>query len=264
VKDAESTAEQQTEPTEQPQPEQSGQQPDPQAQAQPQPQPEPQPDPQALAELHFAEGFDKTCALLRANPLYRPVLFRILTYCDGARRELPELEEYVAALPEFAQSTHPQYFLIMWLAESDALDMFEIDAEGAVLSDERKAGLSADEIDDLVEGWSFETNEIGRAVIGEFEPRQRLLELLTSVPERYETYVEVLGFLEKRRSFAEVDALLRGRDVLMVGREPGDRPLQPSVFVDKLAAYGGINFNNGWMVTKEGKELLDAIREGKV
>jgi hypothetical protein len=218
------------------------------------------PSPQARAAARFAESFDKTCSLLRSNPLYRPILFRILTSCNGTRHLLPELEGHIAAFPEFARSTHPQYSLIMWLTEAGALDMLEIDAEGKVLTDERKTGLSTDEIDDLVENWAFETTEVGRAVIDEFNPQQRISELLSAVPERYETYIEVLEFLQEKRPFAEVDALLRGRDILMFGREPGDRPLQPSVFIDKLAACGGIAFNDGWMITKEGKELLDTVR----
>jgi hypothetical protein len=219
-----------------------------------------QPDSQALAAVRFAESFDKACSLLRSNPLYRPILFKILTYCNGTRHLLPELEEHIASFPEFARSTQPPYSLIMWLAEAGAIDMFEIDAAGDVLTDERKVGLSSDEIDDLVENWAFETTEAGRAVIDEFDPQQRINELLAAVPERYETYIEILEFLQEKRPFAEVDALLRGRDILMFGREPGDRPLQPSVFIDKLAACSGIAFNDGWMITEEGKELLDMVR----
>jgi hypothetical protein len=217
-------------------------------------------DLQATAEASLADAFDRTSALLHSNPLYRSILFRILTCCDGTRRALPELEERIATYPEFAQSVHPQYFLIMWLVESGALDMFEMDDEGKVLTDERKAGRSVDEIDDLVAGWSFETNETGRRVIEDFSPKHRLIELLDIVPERYETYVELLEFLQTKRAFAEVDALLRGREILMSGRDADDRPMQPSVFVDKLAACGGITFNDGWMITQEGKELLDTIR----
>ncbi|MDR1082786.1 MAG: hypothetical protein LBL27_02835, partial [Coriobacteriales bacterium] len=90
-----------------------------------------------------------------------------------------------------------------------------------------------------------------------------LINLFEIVPERYETFIEVLSFLETKRPFAEVDALLRGRDILSFGLESGDRPMQPSVFVDKLEAAGGIFYDNGWQITAEGKELLDTIRERK-
>jgi hypothetical protein len=202
-------------------------------------------------------------SLLKANPLYRPILVRILKYCNGTRRLLRDLEDRIAEYPEFKQSTHPQYYLIMWLVERGSLDMFELDAEGAVISDERKSELTPDEIDDLVEDWSFETNEVGREVLKEFDPKHRLIDLLGIVPERYDTYLEVLTFLQEKRSYAEVDALLRGRDVLMSGRPEGERPMQPSVFIDKLAASGGIAFDDGWMITEEGKELLDVILERK-
>jgi hypothetical protein len=39
----------------------------------------------------------------------------------------------------------------------------------------------------------------------------------------------------------------------MLGRSEGDRPLQPSVFLDKLAATGAIVWSEGWIITEEGK-----------
>jgi hypothetical protein len=87
------------------------------------------------------------------------------------------------------------------------------------------------------------------------------MNLFEIVPERFDTYREVLEFLSNHRSYAEVDALLRDRDILMSGRGGGERPLQPSVFIDKLATAGGITWNDGWVITEEGKEVLENIRE---
>jgi len=199
--------------------------------------------------------------LLQANPLNRMMLYRILRACDSRMWPLHELEEHVLAQPEYTNATQPPYFLISWLVEYQALDAIEIDHEGAVVTQAMKEGLSEDEVDDLVADFAFTTNDVGRVVLEEFAPSSRLVPLIESVPERYDTYVEVLEFLREKRSYQEIDQLLRGREVLMTGRSEGDRPMQPSVFIDKLAQAGSISFKDGWMITEEGKEMLETIQK---
>jgi hypothetical protein len=179
------------------------------------------------------------------------------------RLSLHELEAFILELPEAKSATQPPYFLIQWLADTGALDVFELDTEGKDITDERKARLSEDEIDDLAIDIAYQTNEVGVAVIGEFNTATRLMNLLAIVPERFDTYIEILSFLEELRPYAEVDALLRDRDILMLGRSEDERPLQPSVFIDKLAAAGGIAWDDGWIITEEGKELLESVRGQK-
>lgn len=212
-----------------------------------------------------AFGFDRKVeqarALLVQNPLCRPALYRILATCAPERILLHDLEDRILAMEEYEGVTQPPFFLMQWLVDVHALDMFELDDEGYDVTEERKEGLSEDEIDDLVVDFSYRTNEVGFALLGEFQPAERLQELLTVVPERYDTYIEVLEFVAEPRSYAEIDELLRGRDILMFGREPDDRPMQPSVFVDKLAATGSIVYNEGWHISEEGKEFLRRSKE---
>jgi hypothetical protein len=171
------------------------------------------------------------------------------------------LEDFIVEQPENKSVTQPPYFLIQWLVDAGSLDTYELDAEGNDVTNERKEGLDEDEIDDLVADTAYRTNEAGLAVIEKFSPKNRTMELLAIVPERFDTYIEMLDFLTERRSFAEVSKLLLGRDVLMSGRNADDRPLQPSVFIDKLADAGSIAWSDGWIITEEGKELLEVIRE---
>ncbi|MDR1088594.1 MAG: hypothetical protein LBL23_04925 [Coriobacteriales bacterium] len=208
----------------------------------------------------FEERFSTSCDLLRANTLNRPILYKILKACAVERMPLFELELFIGEQPEAQSATQPPYFLIQWLVDAGSLDVYELDDEGVDVTDERKEGLSEDEIDDLIFETAYRTNEVGLAVLGEFDPTARLKTLFETVPERLSTYAELLSFLEEPRAYVEVDALLRGRDILMLGRDEGDRPLQPSVFLDKLAAAGGIVWSEGWIITDEGKELLEAIR----
>jgi hypothetical protein len=210
-------------------------------------------------ELTLEQRVDKVITAVIQQPLNREVLYKILKACKTPQR-LRALEERIATYPEFHQTTQPQYYLIMWLVSEGGLDQIELDAQGQEVTIEQKQGLSEDEIDDLVEDVAFQATDAGLLVIKELDPTHRLIELLDIVPEWYDTYVEILDFLTQKRSFAEVDTLLRGRDTLLVGRKSDDRPLQPSVFIDKLEAAGGIHWNEGWQLTKEGRELLATIK----
>jgi hypothetical protein len=205
-------------------------------------------------------GVERILVLFQSNPLYRPVLYRILEACQTERQQLPELEAYISGLAEFKSSSQPQYSLIQWLVDAGALAAFEVDAEGAIITDEQKEELDEDELDDLVKTFAYQITIDGETALSIVNPVTRLEQLLAEVPERYNTYIEVLEFLLESHSYKEVDDLLRGREILMSRREPDDRPMQPSVFVDKLAANGGLVWDKGWKTTKEGKELLGRIQ----
>jgi hypothetical protein len=204
---------------------------------------------------------EETRKLFVQNSASRNLLYSILAHCAPQRRELHELEEFIQASPEFQTTTQPPYFLIKWLVEAGSLDEVALDEAGEDITPERVVGLTEDEVYDLIGAYTYATNDVGRAIIEEFNPKHRLITLLDIAPDRYDTYVEVLGFLTQRRTYMEVDELLRGRPVLLSGRQPGDRPMQPSVFVDKLAAAGGIGWDEGWIITEEGKELLDTLKD---
>jgi hypothetical protein len=226
-------------------------------------QPDGQPD-RSEQPLAFEQKVDRTVHLLLSNTLNRPVLYRILSATAAGPLPLFELEEMIQAMPEFTGATQPPYFLIEWLVKTEALSFTEVDAQGMPITDDMRAGKTEDEIDDLIEDMLIEITDVGREALGAFDPQQRLMELLQDIPERYETYVEVLEFLTEKRSYNDIDQLLRDRPVLMSGRERGDRPMQPSVFVDKLAATGGIMFDGGWIVTPEGRALLERAKEGRL
>ncbi len=211
--------------------------------------------------MEFERKLEKARALLIQNPLCRPVLYRILNSCVSKRILLGDLENSIQSMTEYQCVTQPPYFLVQWLVDTEALDLFELDLAGDTVTEESKQGLTADEIDDRIADYAFETNDVGRALIEELKPTNRLEDLVEMAPERYDTYLDVLEFLQDPHSYAEIDELLRGRDILMYGRAADDRPMQPSVFVDKLAAAGSIVYSDGWKITEEGKEFLESRRK---
>jgi hypothetical protein len=217
-------------------------------------------DPILNEDFTFEQNVDRTIHLLLSNTLNRPTLYRILDATAPGPLRLFDLEELIQALPEFKKATQPPYFLIEWLVGTNALSFTEVDAEGLPVTDERREGKTEDEIDDLIEDMIIEATEVGKEVLRVFDPRQRLAALLQDHPDRLDTYLEVLEFLTEKHSYTEVDQLLRNQPVLMSGRAPDDRPMQPSVFVDKLAAAGGIIYNEGWIITPEGRAMLENSR----
>ena len=227
------------------------------APAEPEPPAPAEPDPEPPAPADPLAALDK---VVQRNPLNREIHFKTLAFCC-TRRLLPEVEDFIAACPEFASAEQSPYFLLQFLLKGHGIDSFEVDADGQVVTPEQKEGLSEDEIDDLVAQTAYETNAVGRQYIELKSPQNRLLELLGLTPEYYDTYIEVLGFLTEKRSLASVDSMLRGRQVLMANRDPDDRPVQPSVFIDKLERAGGIFWEKGWQTTPAGRELLQVLEE---
>ena len=213
---------------------------------------------------HPADGqAEKARVLFIQNPLHRPVLYAILRACSEEVWQLEELEVYIQSLAEFKKATQPPFILIQWLKDAKLLDSWGIDHYGADITPERCEGLTPDEIEDLAASTAFKASPTGLLILDEFNPQDRLMHLLNISPARYDTYLEVLEFLQQERPFTELDRLLRGKSVLMDGRAQDEGPMQPSVFVDKLAAAGGIVFREGWIITQEGKELLEKIKAEK-
>jgi len=210
---------------------------------------------------HPADGqAEKARVLFTQNPLHRPILYAILKACSEEAWQLEELEVHIQSLAEFKKATQPPFVLIQWLSDADLLDSWGVDLYGEDITPERCEGLTQDEIEDLSASTAFKTSATGLVILEEFSPKDRLMELLNNSPARYDTYLEVLEFLLEERPFTELDKLLRGKSVLMDGRAEGEGPMQPSVFVDKLAAAGGIVYREGWIITQEGKELLEKIK----
>jgi hypothetical protein len=208
--------------------------------------------------LSFDEKVDDLARFIQREPLIREIDYQVLRYCLE-RRDLPDIEERIAGYPEFKAAARDQYSLITELVNHYGLKVFELDKAGNPVLEADKTGLSENEIDDLVIGYAYQTTEVGKAVNDKFDPKHRLVELFDIVPQRYDTYIEILEFLCDKHSFAEVDSLLRGRDILFSERAAGDQAIQSSVFVDKLERAGGIFFNDGWQITEAGRELLATI-----
>lgn len=193
------------------------------------------------------------------EPLIREIDYKILCYCDQ-RRGLHDIEEKVATFPQFKSATRDQYSLITELVRHHGLELFELDERGNVVTDADKEGLDEDGIDDLVAGYAYQTTDVGKAVADGLAPSKRLEQLFAERPQWREACIAVMRYLVDRHTFAGVDSMLRSSGVSLGVAFTGD-PVQPSVVVDKLERAGIIVYDEGWILSDEGKEALSKLDE---
>ena len=209
----------------------------------------------------FGRMVAKVTEAVTRNPLQRELFYKVLSFCQESK-PLREIEQMVMALPGFERTSANAYHFIAVMENAGGLERFELDDEGDVVDDARKAGLTEDEIDDLVAEYAFMTTPAGQAVVEQHTPRARIIELLGLVPERRDTYIELMEFLaEEPRTYNAVTQLLDGRDVLWHLDSKGNPELmQPSVFLDKLHDAAAIEWQQGWQLSEEGRAYLDELK----
>ena len=149
----------------------------------------------------FGRMVAKVTEAVTRNPLQRELFYKVLSFCQESK-PLREIEQMVMALPGFERTSANAYHFIAVMENAGGLERFELDDEGDVVDDARKAGLTEDEIDDLVAEYAFMTTPAGQAVVEQHTPRARIIELLGLVPERRDTYIELMEFLaEEPRTY---------------------------------------------------------------
>ncbi|NTU89351.1 MAG: hypothetical protein HGA54_05505, partial [Actinobacteria bacterium] len=170
----------------------------------------------SLPELSFQEKLFILETAVTRHALNREILYNILACCKE-ESTLEEIEHVVSSCPEFKSATQSPYQSIKILKRSYGLDLIERDAEGGVVVAEQKIGLTEDEIDDLICSLSYITTEVGNYFVELHRPKARLIELLNLVPERTDTYTELLEYVnEAPNSYKEIEALLTDRPVLEI------------------------------------------------
>lgn len=193
------------------------------------------------------------------HPLNREVLYRMLAY-GVEERALGDLEQAVAAWPEFKTATQNQHRMAETLVRAHGFEKIERDAKGRPIAPADKEGLEEDALDDLVHATAYRTTDVGARFVEQHRPRARIVELLQLAPERADVYRELLAFVGARpRTYGEIAGLLQGRPALETVIDGARRTMQPSVFVDKLERSGALVWNEGWRLTEEGEAFLQDL-----
>lgn len=210
--------------------------------------------------LGFSEKLHCLEDVVTRHPLNREILYSVLAYCK-VERPLTEIEAFIETLPQFKSATQNQYRMIKTLENAYGLSSVEYDEAGEIIDAAIKAALSEDEIDDLVASYSYQTTEVGTHFVEQHKPKARIIELLDLVPERAETYKELLAFInESPRTYDEICQLLKGRPALEKIVDGNRVTMQPSVFLDMLERSGALVWDGKWVLTREGGEFLDELK----
>ena len=213
-----------------------------------------------VEELTFDQKFEQACTIMRQNPNFRQVMYKLLKLCnDGVSHPLPELENFVAGQPGYGKLRQPPFFPIHWLCTSYALDEYCLDAQGCELDHAYLAELTEDEFDDAVDQFAYRTSDVGRSCLEEFDPKKWIRVVLDEAPERYGIYLDLLDFLRESHGLAEVDRRIRTSESFIDIAGKGDIQITPGMFIDKLNSVGGITYDGGWKITEEGEELLELL-----
>lgn len=214
-----------------------------------------------VASMSRAEQMALLSETVTRQPLNRELMYKTLVFCLE-EHPLPDVESEMATFPEFKGCTQNQFALISLLTRAGGLECIEYDEQGNRVFEEQKEGLTEDEIDDLVWSFSYKTTELGAEFVEIHSPRARIIEMMNLNPERKEAYAQMLEFISReKRSYPELEAFLRGNPALETVINGHHETMQPSVFVDKLERNGAVVWDNGWKLTKEGREYLEELKQ---
>ena len=203
------------------------------------------------------DEFNRVYDSVTKQPLHREVLLAILSYCETARDQA-DVEAHVASLPEAAGAMQSPYRLMQQLVAAGGLTCTELDAQGNEVLPAAKEGLSEDELDDLVQGWRYETTNAGKQVAAYFAPARRMARLLDVHPTAAAAYSQVMRYCEQPRSRNDLAAFIEREHLLETIQAvlPKGSELRPSVLMDKLEAAGMLAWQNGWTITDAGRRYL--------
>jgi hypothetical protein len=194
------------------------------------------------------------------QPLHREILFKTLRFCERSRA-LQEVESEIASYPEFADCAQDQYHLIGRLVEAGGLEQRELDADGEIVTEESKAGLTEDEIDDLVVSFALVTTAAGVAAAERLEPRRRIGELFAGEPELAPAYVQVLESCREPRTYAEIEESLGTSGVAEGALGSDGEEIHPSYYVSALERVGALVWKDAWTASDAGRALLASVAE---
>lgn len=210
-----------------------------------------------LPEPTFEQRYEKLMEVVNNKPSHTEILRKILIYCEE-RRDFTRVEEKIQTYSEYPNTGQNPYRLIKYLIDGEGLSLLELDEDENILADEKKEGLTEDEIDDLILSYALETTEVGKAVKDNFAPKRRLNYIFEFFNDRQSIFSDLLQFCREPRSFKEIETLLSGKNLSSIKtlHPESGIAIKPTVFVDNMEKAGGIVWKDGWVITKEGEEFL--------
>jgi hypothetical protein len=112
---------------------------------------------------------------------------------------------------------------------------------------------------DRVVAWRTCLTEAGELALARTDPLARLRELISGQPgDRRDAYLDVLAFCEEPRTLAEIADHLSGSPGLETDQW-GVVHMEPNAYIGQLDRAGGLEWEDGWVTTEGGREVLDEM-----
>ncbi len=112
---------------------------------------------------------------------------------------------------------------------------------------------------DRVVAWRTCLTEAGELALARTDPLARLRELISGQPrDRRDAYLDVLAFCEEPRPLAEIADHLSGSPGLETDQW-GVVHMEPNAYIGQLDRAGGLEWEDGWVTTEGGREVLDEM-----
>ena len=204
----------------------------------------------------FDSRYEDLNRAARRHPLLREIMYKMLELCRE-ETDLEFLEKDVSAFPEYETCRHSVLSIARILVNHHGLTFIERTYEGDQISESDKEGLTEDEVDDLVAYTTYQTTEEGLLYLNQHAPSLRMEQLLSAKPSYKKIYIELLGYIGcDKRSYSDIQNLLRGRRELETFIDGHMQLMQPSVLVDDLEQAGAIVWNDGWRLSEIGSDCL--------
>lgn len=174
------------------------------------------------------EATAKILRRISAEPAYSAILYKILVYCHPARLS-SDVERAVLSFPEMKGSLQAPATFLSWLEEEGGIEKIPVSEKETL--------------------WS--TTMAGRRVVEAESYDNRLMRLFDREAHYRDIYLQVLRMCLSPKSRREIESALGGIPVL-------ENPVVlPSFFIESLEKAGGLIWNERWVVTETGKELLE-------
>ena len=210
--------------------------------------------------LSFEEQVDKCLCSVGNQQCLRELLLRLLGYC-AEQRTRAQAEDFVANCDEYVYSHVIQSptTIVSIMVKNCGLEQTDVDAEGKPVTDELRADLTADELDDLIIDTLFETTAAGKAVLDMLQPAKRFEAQLNKNRGRIDTFYAILDYCaQEPRKFPQIKEFYTQHDEFEKSTALDSQQLACDFYVDKLEAAGMLVWKGQWEVTQAGKEALAA------
>ena len=200
---------------------------------------------------------DAIVTSVMSQPLLREILYKTLAYCVEPR-DFADVEAFIAATDEYAHGHVLQTpcAIARILVDVGGLERADFDAEGRLVDDARRAGLTADEVDDLVESTTLATTEAGAHVVDLLAPSRRIAAQLAQKPHRRDTYLAVLRFCSEPRSLEQIKEMLQTTPDMALDYVTAHQRLAPDYYIDRLEKTGALVWRGAWVTTEAGLRAL--------